>query len=59
MVAKVPDNSNAIPSPKPHKGADLKAIRRSLTWSLDLCQRQEKMILSTLDMIDTAMKTKA
>jgi hypothetical protein len=58
MVAKAPDNSNANPSPQLHKGADLKAIRRSLTWSLDLCQRQEKMIQSTLDMIDTAMKTK-
>ena len=57
MVAKAPDNSNANPSPKLHKRADLKAIRRSLTWSLDLCHRQEKLIQSTLDMIDTAMDT--
>jgi hypothetical protein len=59
MVATAPDNSNANPSPQLHNGADLKAIRRSLTWSLDLCHRQEKLIQSTLDMIDTAMDTKA
>lgn len=59
MVATAPNDSDANPSPKLHKGADLKAIRRSLTWSLDLCHRQEKLIQSTLDMIDTAMDTKA
>ena len=55
MVAKAPDNSNANPSPKLHTQADLNAIRRSLTWSLDLCERQQKLIQSTLDMIDTAI----
>ena len=35
---------------------DVRALRRTLTWSLDLCRRQQGLIESALAMIDAAVE---